>query len=130
MFEILRSIPLALALALVCGSCDRSGSGDSVGDGEDQIALCQKICIKPFCDPTLEPTEDAEQGCRVTCEERVEDASHYDCSDAYQELLECLDRLTCDEFYQWAAEEEGAPCAAEEALLTDRCPELTIRTGA
>lgn len=128
-FEVLRPIPLVAAILM--GGCNPDSKADDAASSqqEAQAALCQQICIKPFCDPALEPSDNAEEACRITCDEQVKDASDDNCSDAYQELLECLDRLTCDEFYEWAEMQSDASCLAEEQLLTDVCPELSVRTG-
>jgi hypothetical protein len=120
-----RKLILASLLTLSC----KTGNGESDDDPIDpaiaaQVDLCQEVCIKPFCDPTLEPAPGVEEECRAGCIEMVESAQSSGCTDQYQDFLECLDPLSCDDFYLWLNAAPDAPCTQAQAELESSCPEV------
>lgn len=119
---------LALFSLLALFACKTSG-GESGDDPaiEAQIELCEEVCLELFCDPTLEPAPGVEEECRNGCSQKVEAAQSDDCTDRYQDLLECLEAVSCDEFYLWANMEPGAPCSDEEEVLGMSCPGVEVR---
>lgn len=124
-----RLLILASFLAVFACKTSDSESGDDPVDPviEAQIELCEEVCIKPFCSGTLEPAPGVGDECRARCTETVEAAQNDGCTDRYQELLECLEAVSCDDFYLWANMEAGAPCAAEEEELGMSCPAVEVR---
>ena len=124
-----RALTLFSLLALfACKTSDGESGDDPVDPAiEAQIQLCEEVCLKPFCDPTLEPAPGLEEECRNGCTQTVEAAQSDDCTDRYQDLLECLDAVSCDEFYLWANMDPGAPCSEEEVVLGMSCPGVEVR---
>jgi hypothetical protein len=121
-----RASLLALAALITITSCGSPNNDDGSANAEE-LRLCQDICLKPFCDPTLEPDGDVDDACMDTCSTRVEKAAELACSEQHSSLLECLDTLTCEEFYLWVGQMPGLPCMAQEQLLADECPSIEVR---
>jgi len=92
-----------------------------------QMQMCESVCVKPACDPSVDFGPELGQQCTQGCTETVNDASEATCSETYQALLECLDVLTCDDFYLWHNQSSNAPCVTEEQALLDRCPHVGVR---
>jgi hypothetical protein len=120
-----RKLFLVSLLSLSC----KTGNSETDDDSVDptitaQVGLCQQVCIKPFCDPTLEPGPGVEEECRLGCIELVEAAQSDGCTHQYQDFLECLEPLSCDDFYLWADADPGAPCVQEQEELVLTCPEV------
>jgi hypothetical protein len=124
--------PFILLFSVLALSTCKVDDGESGNDQTDpaiaaQIELCGEMCLKPFCDPTLEPAPGVEDECMTHCTETVAAAQNDECTDQYQDFLECLEGLSCDDFYLWAGMEPGAPCVMGEEQLESNCPGVEVR---
>jgi len=79
------------------------------------------------CDPTVDFGSDFEQQCTQNCTDNVSDAAEGSCTATYQALLECVEPLSCLDFYLWVEQKPDAPCVDEEQALDDRCPQVGVR---
>lgn len=100
-------------------------TGDDDSDAQ-QVALCTDMCAKVLCPGNVDPPANFEETCREDCGAKVEQARE-DCSARYQEFLECLDELSCDDYYLWYEQEADAPCLQLESELSEFCPGVMVR---
>lgn len=123
---MMRAVGLVL---VVLAGCQADRNGDEAGEAEEaaQVELCQTVCVKATCDPSVDFAPDLDQGCAERCTSTVRDASETSCTERYQTLLDCLVVLSCDDFYLWLESGLNAPCTAEEQALADHCPQIGVR---
>ena len=93
---------------------------------DEQVELCVQMCAKGLCSGVVEPGPDFARGCMDSCRTRVSTAHERACETTFQELLECLDGLTCDEYEEWSMQIVDSRCTDEETRLLDEC-EIDVR---
>jgi hypothetical protein len=104
----------------------KSDDADDAGQSA-QLELCKKNCLKLGCDPTIDFGSNFEQQCTQHCADNVSDANEGSCTEVYQALLECIEPLSCQDYYLWVEQKPDAPCTDEEQALDDRCPQVGVR---
>jgi hypothetical protein len=119
--------PIFLALALTLLKCTPSSNDDGGAGPTEDVLLCRTICAKFLCPGHLDPAPSLDQDCADHCTDTVQTAAAAGCSELYQEFLECLDSLSCEDYYRWYEMDSDPPCAALEQELSDACPELEVR---
>lgn len=123
-------MPLLLLALSTCRVAD-DDSGDEQVDPviAAQLELCIEVCGKPFsCDGTLEPGPHVDEECEARCTETVGVAQDDDCTEEYQDMMECVNGLSCDDFESWWGDETEhetpVGCEAELQALELNCPNV------
>jgi hypothetical protein len=122
--KLLNRIVLVAALIAVSACLEREVADDHDPVIAAQLELCQEVCLKPFCDPALEPDPGVEAECETRCTEAVEAARDDECTARYQAYLECLGGISCEDFFSHLNEEPGAACGPEDDEVQANCPGL------
>lgn len=124
----MRSPLFALLLALTVHGCGTPDDTQDTGsEPSPEQLLCEDVCLKAFCDGTLEPDPGVESECTQSCSEQLAEASEQSCSSLHANLTECLDALSCDDYYAWLEQAPGAACIDLEQELADACPTVEVR---
>lgn len=107
-------------------------SGDDAVDPEiaAQIDLCVEVCFKVFCDPTFEPAPGVEAECESGCTDAVAVAQDDGCTEHYQNFLECVDALPCDDYSSWWGVPVDQLCPAEVQAIDLDCPNVKVHNEA
>lgn len=122
-----RHLLYLLAVVLLLANCKASEGDEGADQHEEAVVLCVENCLKPLCSGNILVDPEYESVCESRCEARVTESEDVDCIDEYQNLLTCLEEASCDDYYLWYEQSEGAPCRELEAEVAGSCPSVELR---
>jgi hypothetical protein len=117
-----------ITLAFVVGLVGCNGSQGKDTPLTQQVELCHEVCLGQLCDPLYDPALEGDPSvvCQQFCENSVATADDAACFSEHQDLLECLERLSCSELVSWSEQMPDAMCVVEEEELTQACPDVEV----